>query len=109
METLLINIPDKKSALVKQLLKELGVKMSQPSTTDVKSIANKKTIKAIEDAHNSIGLEPIKDIQGFIKSLNHSLPITFAKHPNVTALAGVWEGREITIEELRKEAWGDRI
>jgi hypothetical protein len=37
------------------------------------------------------------------------LPITFAKNPDVTALAGIWEGRDISLEQLRKDAWGDRI
>lgn len=37
------------------------------------------------------------------------LPITFAKKPNVKALAGIWEDRDISLEQLRKEAWGDRI
>ncbi len=37
------------------------------------------------------------------------LPITFAKNPDVKALAGIWQGRDITLEELRKEAWGDRL
>jgi hypothetical protein len=37
------------------------------------------------------------------------LPITFAKNPDVTALAGIWEGRDITLEKLRREAWGDRL
>jgi hypothetical protein len=37
------------------------------------------------------------------------LPITFAKHPDVTALAGIWKGRDITLAQLRKEAWGERL
>jgi hypothetical protein len=38
-----------------------------------------------------------------------TLPITFAKHPDVKALAGIWQGKNITLEELRKDAWGDRV
>ena len=38
-----------------------------------------------------------------------ALPIVFSKNPDVTALAGIWEGRDITLEQLRKDAWGDRI
>jgi hypothetical protein len=65
METLLINIPEKKSALVKQLLKELGVTITK--ATDV---PNPLTAKTIEDAHKGIGLsEPIKDVKAFMKSL----------------------------------------
>jgi hypothetical protein len=37
------------------------------------------------------------------------LPITFAKNPDVKALAGIWQDRDITLEDLRKEAWGDRL
>ena len=41
---------------------------------------------------------------------DHSaLPITFSKNPDIKALAGIWEGRDITLEQLRKEAWGNRI
>ena len=70
METLIINVPEKKSALVKQLLKELGVKINSQSSESVNSTPNKLTAKTIEAAHKSIGLsEPIKDIKSFIKSL----------------------------------------
>ncbi len=34
-----------------------------------------------------------------------ALPITFSKNPDVTALAGIWESRNITLEQLCKEAW----
>ena len=37
------------------------------------------------------------------------LPIQFAEKPDVLALAGIWKGRTITLEELRKDAWGDRL
>ncbi len=70
METLIINVPEKKSALVKQLLKELGVKINSQSSEFINSTPNKLTAKTIDDAHKSIGLnEPIKDIKSFIKSL----------------------------------------
>jgi hypothetical protein len=36
-------------------------------------------------------------------------PIQWAEEPDVMALAGIWEGKEITLEELRKQAWGDRL
>ena len=35
-----------------------------------------------------------------------ALPITFSKTPDVTALAGIWKGRDIALEQLRKESWG---
>jgi hypothetical protein len=68
METFIIKVPEKKSKLVKQLLKELGVTVD---ARDKKSkIPNALTAKTIEDAHNGIGLgKPIKDINIFVKSL----------------------------------------
>lgn len=37
------------------------------------------------------------------------LPIEFAEYPDITALAGIWKGKDITIEDLRKDAWGERL
>lgn len=36
-------------------------------------------------------------------------PIEWAEEPDVMALAGVWKDNPITLEELRKLAWGDRL
>jgi len=69
METLVIKIPERKSALVKQLLKELGVIFEEKDSKSTNS-PNALTKKTIEDAHRGIGLgEPIIDIKDFIKSL----------------------------------------
>ena len=72
METLVINIPEKKSALVKQLLKELGVTIDKKAI--VKStkphIPNALTAKTIEDARNGIGVgKPITNIKEYLDSL----------------------------------------
>jgi hypothetical protein len=73
METLVINIPDKKSVLVKQILKELGVTIN--STTKINdpkknNTPNTLTIETIENAHRGVGLDkPIKNISDFIKNL----------------------------------------
>ncbi|RZK92858.1 MAG: hypothetical protein EOO98_01545 [Pedobacter sp.] len=72
METLIIEIPENKSTLVKSLLKELGVvihkQMPKKSANDRKP--NATTVKVIEDARNGIGIgEPIVDIKSFIDSL----------------------------------------
>jgi hypothetical protein len=40
------------------------------------------------------------------KSKFKDLPITFSENADVTALAGIWERREITLEQLRRNAWG---
>ncbi len=70
METLIINIPDKKSALVKQLLKELGVTINENPTAEGGSIPNKTTVKTIDNARKGKGLnEPIKNIHDFVNSL----------------------------------------
>jgi hypothetical protein len=72
METLVINIPDKKSALVKQLLKELGVTINNDVVIKnaKNSIPNALTAETIEKAHKGIGLgKPIKNINDFVKSL----------------------------------------
>ncbi len=38
-----------------------------------------------------------------------SLPIVFSKNPDVTALAGIWKGKNISLKKLRKKAWGSRL
>jgi len=69
METLIIDIPENKSSLVKSLLKELGVTIHKKSAKKVR-LPNELTRKTIEDAHKGIGVgEPIKDIKSFLGSL----------------------------------------
>lgn len=45
METLIINIPDKKSALVKQILKGLGVTIKAETSDQIKPSDYAKSIK----------------------------------------------------------------
>jgi hypothetical protein len=73
---------------------------------------NTKSLKALRDLAKLFDLVieshiPDEDTHK-IKAPN-SLPITFARNPDVKALAGIWEGREIALDDLRKEAWGNRI
>jgi hypothetical protein len=65
-----------------------------------------KALKALQDLTKMFDMV----IEGPVNN-NRSMdmPVTFSKNPNVKALAGIWQGRDITLEELRKEAWGDRI
>ena len=73
---------------------------------------NAKALKALQDLTKMLDFtiesrvteKPPKD-----KAEAASLPITFAKKPDVKALAGIWQDRDITLAELRKDAWGDRI
>ena len=68
MKTVVIHIPEKKSALVKKLLKELGVTISRKSKKS--HIPNALTAKTIEHAHNGIGMsDPITNIDEYVKSL----------------------------------------
>ena len=68
----MINIPEKKRTLVKQLLKELGVTIDKKAI--VKStkphVPNALTAKTIEDARKGIGVgKPITNIKDYINSL----------------------------------------
>jgi len=43
------------------------------------------------------------------KSDNSQLPISYAKkNADFKALAGIWENRKITVDELRQSSWGNR-
>jgi len=37
------------------------------------------------------------------------LPIRFADKPDANALSGIWKDNPVTIEDLRKKAWGEFI
>lgn len=39
----------------------------------------------------------------------NQIPITFADKPDFMSLAGIWENKNITPEQLRQDAWGDRL
>ena len=44
------------------------------------------------------------------KKEKEELPLIPAKeNADFMQLAGIWEGKEITLQELRKKAWGDRL
>ncbi|MGN6398268.1 MAG: hypothetical protein ACTHMI_22035 [Mucilaginibacter sp.] len=72
MGTLVINVPEKKTALVKRLLKELGVTIDKKATLNRNRshIPNALTAKTIKDAHKGIDVEgPITDLRAFMDSL----------------------------------------
>ena len=63
METPVIKVPKKKSALVKQLLNEFGIAFEQKLATFQNPAITQKTI---EDARKGLGLdEPIADIKPY--------------------------------------------
>jgi hypothetical protein len=44
-----------------------------------------------------------------LENIKRGLPIIFAKKPDFMVLAGIWKNKNITLEELRKMAWGGRL
>jgi len=73
---------------------------------------NEQALKALQDLAKMFGMSIKRSSKHtLVNTLEdyEELPITFAKKPNVKALAGIWEDRDISLEQLRKEAWGDRI
>ena len=66
----------------------------------------KKAFKALQD------LAKVFDL--VIKQQEESqqqqrLPIRFSKNPDANSLSGIWKDKPVTIEALRKKAWGDRL
>jgi hypothetical protein len=71
-----------------------------------------KVLKALQELAKTLDIvieKPIANNPNINEEKSSNLPITFSKKPDVTALAGIWQGRDITLEQLRKEAWGDRL
>jgi hypothetical protein len=71
-----------------------------------------KALKALQDLAKIFDIvieKPVSETPSPKNGKISDMPITFAQNPDVKALAGIWQGRDITLETLRKEAWGDRI
>jgi hypothetical protein len=68
-----------------------------------------KTLRLLEDLSRHLGF--LIESPASKKTTTHTtktIPIDFATDPDVTVLAGIWKDREITLEQLRKKAWGNR-
>lgn len=39
----------------------------------------------------------------------NQIPISFSDNPDFMSLAGIWKNKNITSEQLRQDAWGDRL
>jgi len=68
-----------------------------------------KALKALKDLAKAFDIDiidPARRNSASIPKDYTALPIEFAKNPDIKALAGIWEGRDITLEQLRKESWG---
>lgn len=70
---------------------------------------SEKAFKALQDLAKVFNMSISTPAKTVSITTTKELPITYAERPDFMALAGIWEGRDITLEELRKEAWGDRI
>ena len=68
---------------------------------------NAKALKALQDLAKAFDMvieKPVRKKQDAME-----LPIRFAENPDVNALSGIWKDKPVTLEELRKNAWGDRL
>ncbi|GGI24803.1 hypothetical protein [Pedobacter mendelii] len=66
METFSISVPEKKSSLVKQLLKELGVVIN----TDSEKIPNKKTLASMDKTSQGKALTKSSSHADLMEKLN---------------------------------------
>lgn len=69
---------------------------------------NNIAIQKLIDFLQLFDFQIIKKREIQVDDEDEDLPITYAEEPDVLALAGIWKGRNITQEELRQKAWGDR-
>jgi hypothetical protein len=69
---------------------------------------NNIAIQKLIDFLQLFDFQIIKKREVPVDELDDDLPITYAEEPDVLALAGIWEGKNITLEEIRQKAWGDR-
>jgi hypothetical protein len=71
-----------------------------------------KTLRALNDfaKYFDFTIEKPKPKKANAKEAKESnIHIEFAEDPDVTALAGIWKDKDITLEDIRKRAWGSRI
>ena len=66
---------------------------------------NGKALKALQDLAKAFDMV-IEKPAGEKHSVT-DLPIRFADKPDANALSGIWKDKPVTIEELRKKAWGN--
>ena len=68
---------------------------------------NPKALKASQDLAKSFDII-IEEAEGKKHNVQ-DLPIRYASKPNANALPGIWKDKSLTIAELRKKAWGNRL
>ena len=68
---------------------------------------NNKSLKALQDLAKAYDM--VIETRDAIEKLKPDLPITFAEESDPSVLWGIWKDNPMTLEELRKRAWGDRL
>jgi hypothetical protein len=63
--------------------------------------ANEAALQKLAELLRMFGFEVVQ--------VAHPSALKEADQPDFMALAGIWKGRDITPESLRKQAWGDRV
>jgi hypothetical protein len=62
---------------------------------------------------HSVAAKGNPDLVAHLEMVSHEgimLPITPATEaPDIKALVGIWKDKDITLEKLRRDAWGDRL
>jgi hypothetical protein len=69
---------------------------------------NNKSLKALQDLAKAYDMV-IETPNITTEKPKSDFPITYAEEPDVTALWGIWKDDPVSPEELRKNAWGDRL
>ena len=68
---------------------------------------NNKSLKALQDLAKAFDMEIENPVEKGKDAKN--APIRFSAKPDANALSGIWKETPMTIEDLRKKAWGDRM
>lgn len=68
---------------------------------------NTRSLKALEDLAKAFDMEIEKPADKNKQVKN--APIRFSDKPDANALSGIWKDNPVTITDLRKKAWGDRL
>jgi hypothetical protein len=69
---------------------------------------NSRTLQVLQDIAKYFDFVVSDLAKSDTKKKNNSLPVSYSENPDIKALAGIWKNKEITLEELRKKAWGNR-
>lgn len=68
---------------------------------------NSKSLKALQDLAKAYDM--VIEKHDTIEKQKPDLPVTFAEEPDPSVFWGIWKDNPMTLEELRKRAWGDRL